>query len=361
VSEAEILPPPVFRPDLDEMQADIMRTHGAGRFQLWIKWKTDEGANKTLAPIFTLAPPAADVSYGEPGDGGASDALGEATDRMQRALRMKAQAAELSALSALTAEPGAPAGASSAAETLKTYLEIAKALQPDVLGVLRTAVEMVRGPAGGNSTIDQLTGLEKLAGIVERFAGGAGGGGGGARSSGWDFAIEALRQLGPNLPNLVALAAAVTARMPAAPGAMLPNVPTAPAPAPGPAVPMPAAPVPAALGDPGPDPIREAVDGDPQKAERLRFLVNLVHWEYQSPDTGDAEERAASYERAADVADTHCPGFMANLLGLGPQGAWELWMRLDPRTLNLPAAGPWVRGWVTWYQQEANRELELPR
>jgi len=267
---------------------------------------------------------------------------------MHRAVNLKAQAVELGALGALADAGTGPAAAAPAAavSNLKEMLELARMLQPDVLGTLRTAVEMVRGtgaPAGGG-TLEQLSALEKVAGIVERFAGG---GGGAAKSGAWDFAIEALRQVAPMVPALLpALVQVAIARGGAAP---------APGPAPAPAVPGPPAPVTALPRDvstlpPGSDPVLTAVEGDAAKAERLRNLLNVTWWEMGTAT--DPEAREGGFERVADLADAHLPGLVEQLHKLGPEAAWQLWMTLDPRVLNAPAAAPWVREFVEWIGKE---------
>ena len=339
VTRQESLPPVSWAPDLEIMSTEIRARYGPGRYKLYIRL-TDPTTRrrKIISPEITLAPVAED--FAEPAAPAAeaestSATLEAAMQRRARAIDLKSKALELSALEM---DPGAGRQGESVIEQVKAMSEILRNLQPPA----------PPAPAG---SLSETVALLKV--VMDYAPQGGGGGEGGP----WTFATRVFETLGPHLPGMLSnvlqilntIKATPPAPAPAAPG----GSPVADLSAPAPVVA--AAPNPAALGPvtpvPGPDQasVLQAVDNDPARAQRMRAFLDFCYLEMDMPP----DEVSDSLEDAASFLDRHLPGYAPQLLAVGAARVWELWMLLDPRVLNKPAAGPWVRGLYDLLERDA--------
>lgn len=360
VTEEETLPGPAFSESLEAMQVEVRRMAGPGKYLLMVR--SDGAGDKKKIRLqkvwFTLPPldreePARYAEAPNPADE-ADAAVDDTLARLARAANVQSRARELTALSAAVGG-GAAAPAGSVSDTLqlvKALREImpAPASLNDTLTMLKTAREVFAPAADGSGALD---GIAKVLDIAQKLN--TGGAPGAARDR-WADILDVvlshgatfIQALGPMLPAIVQ--AAKGGGVPAGPAATNPpTVPAAPA-------------VAGALGEPadpaGPsvETLLPHVDGDPERAARLRAFLDLVVLEASLPPA----QWEDGHGRAAEFADVHLPGFGNNLLTLDPSALAALWGTLDPRTARVPILLPWVEGFVAYLKLPVDEGAAAP-
>jgi hypothetical protein len=348
VMRREKLPPVMFAAEQDQMEEDVRRRYGPGLYQLYIRYTDPKTrARRMVCPQFLLAPGAEDegqtINERRQNDGRASleesPVLDDTSAMIDRSMARLAQAADVQAraiqLRALTNVVSGPSEATS------NPIEQTKAAM-ELFGNVMAAVKSLQpppAPAGDPANIVSL--VDKLGDLMVKFGGG-GGGDMRDRAGGWDFAVEALRQLGPNLPAVLDVATKILERLPG--GAMVTPVPHAPIPGPGEIPPMEQRAV-------NPPPISvswtdvlAAVGNDDAAARRLALVLDMAFLEYSRP----RGEWSEGYERLLDVIETHTPGLASQFASVTAEKVWELIMLWDPRTAYSTTAPEWVREFVAF-------------
>lgn len=332
-SEPESLPPPNFVADLEQMEQEVRRRYGPGRYKLYIRIPDEKGYTKRFtAPTIFLAPTADDIEPGpEPGPG---DSLDSALDRMATSMERESKARTVAILMGKPQQ--AEATGATGLNDLKQWVEVLRVLlpqSPDPLTLLKTARDLLVPPGAGPTSPDAtLSLIEKTLGIVQ----GLGVGEGGARRSTTEVVISGIVELakswGPYLPAVVRAVAAVQQQARAV-------GPTAPATA--------AVPTAHMMPLPNPDVLLQATGGDPQKSLALGALLNLAFIE-MTVNPQAPEDRQDSFGRVAEFSDARLPGFTQDLLKITGEQVWTMWVQLDPRMETAPGGAQWLADFLRY-------------
>lgn len=343
VTEPEHLPAPQFMPDLGQMQEEVRRRYGPGRYRLYVTMKNERGKTERFAgPVFFLAPTPAEEAGGEflPEERERPmDPLDSALDKLGRAAETESKARAVAILQGKQQ----PEPAKTGLDEMRAWVEVLRAVmpqQPDAITLLKNLRDLIV-PAGAqaNTPDATLNMIEKTVSILQGL-----GGEGGARRSTTEVLVngivELARSWGPYLPAVVKAVAQVQQQVRA--GGPVP-----------PAVPQP--PTPKAVEGPTADLLARAVGDDPVKQLALATLLNITFLEMQTrpPSLQDADD---SYARVADFAEARMAGFCGDLVKMTPEQVWTLWVSLDARVQGLEHAGPWLTGFLGYLAAPAPSE-----
>ncbi len=341
VTEPEHLPSPAFMPDLGQMQEEVRRRYGPGRYRLYVTMKNERGKHERFAgPIFFLAPtPEEEAGEIMPGERDRpADPLDDALDRMASTAERESKAKVVAILQG-KAEP--TAAGKGGLEEMRAWIEVLRAVmpqQPDAITLLKNMRDLI-APAGAQATTPDATlnMIEKTVSILQ----GLGGGEGGSRRSAMEVVVsgivELARSWGPYLPAVVKALASVQQQVRAG----------GPAPPAAPAVPPADVTKIAEPQGPAAEILARAVGEDPGKQLALGTLLNIAFLEMQTrpPSLQDADD---SYGRVADFAEARLPGFCGDLVKMTPEQVWGLWVTLDPRVQRLEQASAWLSGFLAY-------------
>ena len=337
----DVYPAPRSGP-FEDMKEETARRHGPGEYSLTVNYYGPGGRKdrKTKTVRFRIAArgesaqPEPEGTELIPG-AGSHDRIDETLETARRSLEARAKLAELRAL---TTE-----GNGSSDTRMLELLAALKAMQPDMLTVLKNAKDFL-APAPGASAdgIGSVGMLKEIFALVRELTPA---GGEGAPVGFWSAAmphiVDLLKAYAPYLPNIAQALLQVRNAAQDGGGAPTSGViakPEAPA---AQAVALPE--INLAL-------VAQRFGGSPVISLAVRTFLDTA-WLEAIRETHTPENDREAYQLLEGLADRSLPGLLDQISAATEDAAWIYWTQMDPRMGAAPAGREFLRGFLAYLNE----------